>query len=218
MNEEEWLACQELEPMRRHSCGSADARRNRLFAVACCYRKWKYFTDERARRAVETAENFAEGEGTLGDMDYASQQVRSAFYEWRSKQGSQGQLTRISFACLGLVRSRLDLWQVTTNTSGIPNNSASARALDGVQQCKLLRDIFGNPFRPVAFDPAWRTDTAVSLARQMYEAREFSAMPILADALQDAGCDSDDVLNPCCDSDVTHVRGCWVVDLVLGKV
>ncbi|MBM3981841.1 MAG: hypothetical protein FJ304_16510 [Planctomycetes bacterium] len=80
-----------------------------------------------------------------------------------------------------------------------------------------MRCIFGNPFRPVAFDPAWRTDTAVALARQMYESREFSALPILADALQDAGCDNEDVLNHCREPG-THVRGCWVVDLVLGKV
>ena len=84
-------------------------------------------------------------------------------------------------------------------------------------QSALLRDIFGNPFRPVAFDAAWRTSTAVALAARMYESREFSAMPILADALQDAGCDNDDVLNHCRDTNTTHVRGCWVVDLVLGK-
>ena len=79
-----------------------------------------------------------------------------------------------------------------------------------------LRDIFGNPFRPVEFSADWRTDTALSLAHQMYEAREFSAMPILADALQDAGCDNEDVLNHCRGSG-QHVRGCWVVDLVLGR-
>src|SRR4030095_5855343 len=61
----------------------------------------------------------------------------------------------------------------------------------------LFRDIAGNPYRPVKFKPEWRTDTAVSLARQMYEAREFSAMPILADALQDAGGDSEDILDHC---------------------
>ena len=79
-----------------------------------------------------------------------------------------------------------------------------------------MHDIFGNPFRPVAFDPAWRTSTAVELARQMYEAREFSAMPILADALQDAGCENADVLGHC-RGPGPHVRGCWVVDLLLGK-
>lgn len=81
----------------------------------------------------------------------------------------------------------------------------------------FIHEIVGNPFRPVTFSPEWRTDTALSLARQMYDTREFSAMPILADALQDAGCDSDDVLNHCRDTTQVHVRGCWVCDLVLGK-
>ena len=80
----------------------------------------------------------------------------------------------------------------------------------------LLRDIVGNPLRSVSFSPDWRTDTVRALARQMYELREFSAMPILADALQDAGCDSDDILDHCRDPNQPHVRGCWVVGLVLG--
>jgi hypothetical protein len=80
----------------------------------------------------------------------------------------------------------------------------------------LLREVFGNPLRPVAFDPSWRTDTAVALARRMYESRDFSAMPILADALQEAGCDDEELLNHC-RSKGPHVRGCWVVDLVLGR-
>jgi hypothetical protein len=78
-----------------------------------------------------------------------------------------------------------------------------------------VRDIFGNPFRPVSFDPAWRTDTAVTLARGMYDSRDFTAMPILADALQDAGCEDEQVLHHCRDATAPHVRGCWVCDLVL---
>src|SRR5262249_40161297 len=80
----------------------------------------------------------------------------------------------------------------------------------------LLRDVFGNPFRPVTFSPDWRTSTAVAIARGMYGSRDFSAMRILADALQDAGCDNDEVLDHC-RGEGPHVRGCWVVDLVLGK-
>ncbi len=84
------------------------------------------------------------------------------------------------------------------------------------EKLKLLRDIFGNPFRPVAFDPAWRTDHTVGVATKMYDERNFDAMPILADALQDAGCDDEDILQHCREPG-DHVRGCWVVDLVLGK-
>jgi hypothetical protein len=86
-----------------------------------------------------------------------------------------------------------------------------------VAQCDLIRDIFGNPFRSLSFSPAWRTSTVVSLARGMYDSRAFSAMPILADALQDAGCDNADILNHCRDPEQPHVRGCWVVDLMLGR-
>ncbi|VTR95758.1 Uncharacterized protein (Fragment) OS=uncultured bacterium PE=4 SV=1 [Gemmata massiliana] len=82
--------------------------------------------------------------------------------------------------------------------------------------CEQLKDIFGNPFRPVSFSPSWRSSTAVSLAAQVYESRDFGAMPILADALQDAGCENEDILSHCRGAG-PHVRGCWVVDLVLGK-
>jgi hypothetical protein len=80
----------------------------------------------------------------------------------------------------------------------------------------LLRDIFGNPFRPVTFAPEWRTEAAVGIAAKMYDSRDFGNMPILADALQDAGCEHADILAHCREPG-THVRGCWVVDLVLGK-
>ncbi|MBP3956105.1 hypothetical protein J8F10_12510 [Gemmata sp. G18] len=93
----------------------------------------------------------------------------------------------------------------------------AARQAEHSAQAGLLRDIFGNPFRSVTLSPSWRASTAVALAAQMYESRDFSAMPILADVLQDAGCDNADILDHCRDADAPHVRGCWVADLVLGK-
>jgi hypothetical protein len=95
--------------------------------------------------------------------------------------------------------------------------SGGGRCVPNLQQATFLRDIFGNPFRPVSFLPEWRTDTAVALARQMYESRDFGAMPILADAFQDAGCDNEDVLSHCRETSQGHIRGCWVVDLVQDK-
>ena len=80
----------------------------------------------------------------------------------------------------------------------------------------ILRDILGNPFNPVTINPKWLTSTVVSLAQQMYDSRDFSAMPILADALQDSGCSNEDILNHC-RGPGPHVRGCWVCDLCLGK-
>jgi hypothetical protein len=80
----------------------------------------------------------------------------------------------------------------------------------------ILRDIFGNPFRPVTINPSWLTSTVFTLAQQIYDSRDFSAMPILADALQDAGCDNEDILDHCRQPG-EHVRGCWLVDLLIGR-
>ena len=94
---------------------------------------------------------------------------------------------------------------------------ATAEYASREDQVGLLECIFGLRGRTREAAPAWLTSTTVALARQMYESRDFSAMPILADALQDAGCDNPDVLNHCRDTSHVHVRGCWVCDLVLGK-
>ena len=99
----------------------------------------------------------------------------------------------------------------------VPRNSpASADVFMRRELTNLVREIFGNPFRVPTCDPAWLSSDALVLVSQMYESRDFSAMPILADALQDAGCDNPDVLDHC-QGPGPHVRGCWVVDLVLGK-
>ncbi|HEX4607492.1 MAG TPA: hypothetical protein VH092_04730 [Urbifossiella sp.] len=82
-------------------------------------------------------------------------------------------------------------------------------------QTELVRDIFGNTFRHVLFDPSWRTSAAVALARSMYDSRDFSAAPVLADALEEAGCEDAAVLGHLRGGG-GHVRGCWCVDGVLG--
>jgi hypothetical protein len=84
------------------------------------------------------------------------------------------------------------------------------------QLANILRDIVGNPFRPVQFDTPWRTANVVDLARTIYEEKTFERLPILADSLMDAGCADEQVLEHC-RSDGPHVRGCWVVDLILSK-
>jgi hypothetical protein len=90
-------------------------------------------------------------------------------------------------------------------------------------QCRLVRCIFGNPFRPATLDPAWRTPDAVALARTAYEERELPAgtldlarLAVLADALEEAGCTDPAILGHL-RGPGTHVRGCWAVDLLVGK-
>ncbi|MBX9625628.1 MAG: hypothetical protein K2X82_17630 [Gemmataceae bacterium] len=91
-----------------------------------------------------------------------------------------------------------------------------AAAAESAAQADLVRCVVPSPFRPVAFDPDWRTTSVVALARQMYDARDFVHVPILADALDDAGCADPEVLGHC-RHPFPHARGCWVVDLVLGR-
>ena len=79
-----------------------------------------------------------------------------------------------------------------------------------------FRDVAGNPFRPVAFDPAWRTESVVGLAAGIDEAGAYERLPILADAIQEAGCEDEQVLTHARGPGL-HVRGCWLIDMVLGR-
>jgi hypothetical protein len=101
----------------------------------------------------------------------------------------------------------------TTEMDSICERIAGAQA---TINCSLLRDIYGNPFRPVTLDAAWQTSTVVALAQSVYDERAFERLPILADALEEAGCTNADLLVHCRQPG-EHVRGCWVVDLLLGK-
>jgi hypothetical protein len=95
----------------------------------------------------------------------------------------------------------------------------AAHAAEQAAQCLLLRDIMGNPFCPVTLDPSWLrwNDGCVpKIAQAIYDERRFSDLPILADALEDAGCDNEDLLEHC-RRPGEHVRGCWMVDAILGK-
>jgi hypothetical protein len=93
----------------------------------------------------------------------------------------------------------------------IPSKSATRK-----RQAALLRDIFGNPFRRITLKSSWVTTTVKDLAHSIYDDRAFNRLPKLADALEDPGCTNTDILNHCRQRG-KHVRGCWVVDLILGK-
>jgi hypothetical protein len=80
----------------------------------------------------------------------------------------------------------------------------------------LVKDVVGNPFGRGEAEPAWRTPTVLALGRGISEERTFDRLPILADALEDAGCTDGAILDHC-RGPGPHVRGCWAVDLVLGK-
>jgi hypothetical protein len=155
--------------------------------------------------ALGIIERYSDGSATGAELSYAYK-----FLTWEA-------LDRVLTAAFDLVAHYAATF--FNCLEGIP--AVVLDAFDELQRSEiavadLLRDIFGNPFSHATFDPLLRTSTATAIAKQMYDTREFSAMPILADALEDAGCDSEDILNHCREAQQVHVRGCWVVDLVLG--
>jgi hypothetical protein len=148
--------------------------------------------------AIETAERYADGEASIEELQASNNSVAPSNY-W--EEGPATPLTYLR-AAPDPVLARCSSYAPSHDEHG--------------SQCDLIRDIFGNPFRPIAFDPSWRTSTTVAISKTMYESRDFAAVPILADALEDAGCSHTDILDHC-RGDGPHVRGCWVVDLVLDK-
>jgi hypothetical protein len=84
------------------------------------------------------------------------------------------------------------------------------------RQADLLRELFGNPFRPSSMQPAWRTQTVNGMAQHIYDDGTFGLLPVLADALEEAGCTDQAILSHL-RGPGPHVRGCWALDLVLGR-
>lgn len=230
MTETEWLACQNPIAPVVFVAPTANPRKMRLYFCACCarvlaatpqsrrlFRGYYAGSFEQLERALGVVEQFAEGLVSADALARARADARDALYVPPS----------IDYG------GETDLWREVSAVEAaaadkpVPETVVAARlrATEGQVpraehdrwQAAVLRDIVGNPFRPVEFDPMWRTDTAQTLARQMYDSRDFGAMPILADALQDAGCENEDVLNHCRDASHVHVRGCWVLDAVLGR-
>ncbi len=227
MTEEKWLTCQDPVRLLAHLARPACDRKLLLYAVACCRAHWHLPTHASSREAVDWAERFADGavprdeesdllvwqsEGAAFHCEALAE--RDDIAEWA--EGRDSDLTRLSGR---ITRDRSAAVAAAYLANQLMASDTTGPTLSRYERLLLvqpLRDIFGNPFRPVTFSLSWRTDTAVALARQMYESREFGAMPILADALQDAGCTEPAILDHCRASG-EHVRGCWVVDLVLGK-
>ncbi len=216
MTEEEWLTATTPAGIIDH-LRYATPRKRRLFCVACCRRIMSLNHNPIVREALVIAERFADGWERREALVNAAEQVNGPRVKLGWFYRSPTTITAEAVAAVCQIGTELNPELILRCISDASGRDSPEDVAGGTAQCELIRDIFGNPFRPVTFSPEWRTDTAVSLARTMYESREFGAMPILADALQDAGCENDDILNHCRDANQVHVRGCWVVDLVLGK-
>ena len=224
----------EVDSRNERDCGTpsgkATQRKLRLFACACM-RRVKVLGGSDRDHAIRISEQYADGlvdQAALeaafvpvrklpkpipSDADFALSVFGPTDMAWEAR------LIKV-FLTLG---PELDVQAVARKAAEIITHCEGADYLSGrgrnerSQQAHLLRDIFGNPFRPVPLDPSCLNDKTRSVAKTIYEKGQFANLPLLARALkQDAGCANRD-LRDHCQWPIQHVRGCWVVDLVLGK-
>ena len=237
--EEYWLSSKDPEDLLRGSLDGIEEERGvrfkrklRLFAVECLRRISHLFRDSRSRGWIEILEQNADG--TISDkrQDCLGTEVVDPPNDDHF-QGDDPIVSQVACAwqalCLASdpdfrpfdancvacwardalypIAGPLDL----TDEKRVQHNKHQEEI-----QVALLRDIFGNPFRPVTLDPSWLIPKVKTLAQAIYDERAFERMPELADALAEAGCSNQDILSHC-RGPGPHVRGCWVVDLLLGK-
>ncbi len=193
MTESEWLACTDPQPMLEFLKGKASDRKLRLFSCACHYRVWNQITDDSIKPIILAMERMADGQSTFQELNAVYAEASAGIYDAPHPYDCETALC--------------DAW----GTSDMSNDSNA----EAVIQASLLRALFNNPFHPVKFDPAWLAPLK-ALAQRIYDDRSFDHLPILADELEKAGCANPEILGHCRGAG-HHVRGCWVMDLVLGK-
>jgi hypothetical protein len=225
MTEQEWLAehsfpqsmVWELLRPGKVQRTRAGKRKLRLFACGCCRLVWGLLADPRSRMAVEVAEQYADAqidrEVLRASFEQNAELVRRSFPP--SSPGFEPGVGVLMALASVEARAGDAAFEITYYQPVLAGHSGFDRSWDA-RLCHLLRCVFGNPFRPTALDPAWRTPTLSALGRIVYEDRAFERLPILADALEETGC-TDAALLDHCRQPGEHVRGCWVVDLLLGK-
>lgn len=223
MRKREWIRCTDAERMLTEVWGipeEGNKRRLRLFVLTAGRRLWGRLDGEPSRLAVEVAWRQAEGTATAEEAERQFEALHPV-YDEACATGSWeiARLVRVigslfrepGSAALELIRP-------------IPFGGADRVPLLTPDEtnacCWLLRDIFGDRGYPVTINRAllaWNGGTIPKLAHSIYEERRFEDLPILADALEEAGCTDQDILGHCRQQKANHVRGCWVVDLLLRK-
>jgi hypothetical protein len=241
VNEAEWLACPNPWTMLSHVQQATSPRKLWLFAIACCRRVWHLLHAAGDRALVEATERFAEG--LLTQTDWLEAVVLAA--PTRTPRGEAGRspVDRAAFAAAHLLvlqpyraadcvsfhavaamqlaeGPKAPDWFLDYGRVCLPFGAKIPEwHPERVAQASLIRCIFGNPFRPGAVDPSWLTwngGTVVKLANSIYSDRAFDRLPILADALEEAGCHDAGILAHC-RGPGPHVLGCFVLDALPGK-
>jgi hypothetical protein len=212
MTEHEWLSC--ADPTRLLKLLGDDVSARKAVIQACHWGrlvKDLWYFNKAILQLIDAAESFVEHSGAFGEVAAAAARIRSQCERLNGYPpvGTDAYWALcLSTACAGQGK---EACAAVWDTFELGSCDTQWELL-----VALIRDIFGNPFRPVVFDPTWRTPSVSNVALAIYEERRFADMPILADALEEAGCTNVDVLDHCRGGG-EHTRGCWLVDLVLER-
>ena len=217
MTEADWLACTDPTLMLSFLQDKADQRRCLLFACACERRLWHHPDCEREK--VEVTESYADEQAPATELFAVLEHIGTEGVTLQSVTD----MDPVAWADDEAMRSAEYAANIEhgpiSYTLGNGQAWKDSYAAERSAQATLFREIFGNPFRPAGVEFSWLTwnlGTVVNLARSIYHERAFDCLPVLADALEEAGCTDTDLLNHCRQPG-NHVRGCWLVDLILGK-
>jgi hypothetical protein len=226
MTEAEWLASTDPEAMLRFLDGRASDRKLRLFACACCRRVWHLLTDPDSRRAVEVSERFADR--SAGPRELAAALVRVATRDQAAHlAASRKPAETVWEACAATIELAVDAATRDAEAAAVgpaawdrvQADANRARAVEAGLAAGLLREVVGNPFRRPGVAPsvlAWHGGTVPRLARTIYDEHRFGDLPVLADALEEAGCADAEILAHL-RGPGPHVPGCWPLDLLLER-
>jgi hypothetical protein len=221
MDEEEWLACRIPIRLLDASWKRTSVRDLRLFVCGCCRRFEGSLTGAWCVPALEVVESFADGDCTAGELAGSRRRCLSAIR--RARPGPRPSADD-AFAAAILSVLYAEAVRYVPLFEGLRQLARAAEELgrpdEAGAQADLFRCVMGNPFRPEARVErswlSWNGGTIRQMALGIYDDRAFDRMPVLGDALEDAGCDDEAILTHC-RSEAEHVRGCWVLDLLLGK-
>jgi hypothetical protein len=213
MTEAEWLSCAYAPAMATYLGNRISARKGRLFDVACCRRLWHLFGRAEVRGAILVGERYADGEASDDELRAALRTLQTA----RAKQPTSSRHGKAHEAATYVaVPWNSGFCLHSGAMHGVAVSASPAEEQEQRALAELVREFFGNPFRSVRYDPAWLSAEVEATAKGIYADHDLASMPVLADALEDAGCDEAGLLGHC-RSGGPHYRGCWALDLILGK-
>lgn len=222
MTEAEWNNCADPWSMLQYVEGHPSLRKLRLFACACCRRMEALRERQHCGDAIRISEGYADGIASEAELDEVIQELWQATRAAPNDAVITATLHATFFVSPNVYcPTELDA-DVSAESAAIAIVSTQSKGNKGEErriQAGILRDILGNPFRSVLFNPTLmptRGEAGNKLTETIYTERAFDLLPILADALQEAGCTDAAILEHC-RGPGPHVRGCWVVDLLLGK-